>query len=121
MSHLLAARMSAVRPSPTVGLGLKLQMLRETGRDIVNLGQGELDFPTPDHVAEAGIRAIREGHTRYTPTSGTAELKEAIAHKFRRDNGLSFAPPQIIAGDLMPVTEALIEYDRDQLRGEMVD
>jgi aspartate aminotransferase len=66
------------------------------GKDIVNLGVGEPDFDTPAHIAAAGIEAIRAGITRYTPVDGTAELKDAIAGKFERENGLRYARDQIL-------------------------
>ncbi|MGY9047096.1 aspartate aminotransferase [Puniceibacterium antarcticum] len=99
MTRYLASRMSAVHPSPTIELALKLQHMKAEGHDIISLGQGELDFATPDHIAEAGIAAIRNGQTKYTASSGTPELKAAIALKFERENGLRFNPSQIIAGN----------------------
>ncbi|NDW02649.1 pyridoxal phosphate-dependent aminotransferase [Salipiger sp. PrR002] len=99
MTQYLASRMAAVRPSPTIELALKLQQMKAEGHDIISLGQGELDFATPEHIAEAGIAAIRGGQTKYTASSGTPELKAAIAAKFERENGLSYKPSQIIAGN----------------------
>ena len=99
MTRYLASRMSSVQPSPTIELALKLQQMKAEGHDIISLGQGELDFATPGHIAEAGIAAIRNGQTKYTASSGTPELKAAIAHKFLRDNDLQFSAAQIIAGN----------------------
>jgi aspartate aminotransferase len=70
--------------------------LRAAGRDIISLTAGEPDFDTPAHIAEAGIAAIREGHTRYTDVGGTAELKDAIRAKFARDNHLDYERKQIL-------------------------
>ncbi len=70
--------------------------LRAAGRDIISLTAGEPDFDTPAHIAEAGIAAIREGHTRYTDVGGTAELKDAIRAKFARDNQLEYERKQIL-------------------------
>lgn len=70
--------------------------LRAAGRDIISLTAGEPDFDTPAHVAEAGITAIREGHTRYTDVGGTPELKDAIRAKFARDNHLDYERKQIL-------------------------
>lgn len=84
--------------SPTAAISARATALRAEGRDIINLGEGELDFPTPDHVAGAGIAAIRGGATRYTAVAGTAELKAAVIAKFARDNALHFEPAGVIAG-----------------------
>ena len=70
--------------------------LKAQGRDIISLGAGEPDFPTPPHIREAGKNAIDSGRTRYTAVDGIAELKDAIAAKFARDNDLAYAPEQIM-------------------------
>jgi aspartate aminotransferase len=70
--------------------------LRTQGRDIIDLGAGEPDFDTPEHIKAAGIAAIREGKTKYTAVEGTAALKNAIIGKFRRDNHLSYGLDQIL-------------------------
>ncbi|HBC09332.1 MAG TPA: aspartate aminotransferase, partial [Rhodospirillaceae bacterium] len=69
--------------------------MKEAGRDIISLSSGQPDFPTPDHVMEAAIRAMREGQTTYTPIAGTNALKDAIIAKFKRDSGLDYARDQI--------------------------
>jgi aspartate aminotransferase len=92
----LADRLKRVKPSPTVALTGRVAQLRAEGRDIIGLGVGEPDFDTPAHIAEAGIEAIRNGHTRYTPVEGTAEIKDAVIGKFKRDNGISYTRPQIL-------------------------
>ncbi|MDE0334671.1 MAG: pyridoxal phosphate-dependent aminotransferase, partial [Defluviicoccus sp.] len=74
----------------------KVLELKAAGRDIIGLGAGEPDFETPDNVKEAGIRAIREGDTRYTPIPGTMALRQAICGKFKRENGLDYAPDEVI-------------------------
>jgi aspartate aminotransferase len=70
--------------------------LRAAGRDVIGLGAGEPDFDTPEHIREAAIEAIRAGRTRYTAVDGIAELREAVAEKFRRDNGLEYAADRVI-------------------------
>ncbi len=70
--------------------------LKEEGRDIVDLSIGEPDFDTPEQAREAGIRAIREGRTKYTSTDGTTALKRAVSAKLARDNGLDYGPDQIL-------------------------
>jgi aspartate aminotransferase len=70
--------------------------LRAAGRDVIGLGAGEPDFDTPEHIREAAIEAIRAGRTRYTAVDGIEELREAVAEKFRRDNGLEYAADRVI-------------------------
>jgi len=92
----IAARLSRVKPSPTMAATARAAALRAAGRDIISLTAGEPDFDTPLHVAEAGIEAIRSGHTRYTDVGGTAELKDAVRAKFARDNELHFERREIL-------------------------
>jgi aspartate aminotransferase len=74
----------------------RVAQLKAEGKDIISLGAGEPDFDTPVHIADAGVDAIRKGHTRYTPVEGIAELKDAIAAKFKRENGLDYKRSQIL-------------------------
>lgn len=97
-SQLLARRMQRVRPSPTAAISDRVRALEAAGKAIINLGEGELDFATPDSISYAGIAAIVQQQTKYTAVSGTHELKTAIAAKFARDNELHFSAEQIIAG-----------------------
>ena len=96
MSIKLSQRVQAVKPSPTLAITARAAELRAAGKDVIGLGAGEPDFDTPEHIKEAGIRAIREGKTKYTPVDGTVELKQAIIEKFRRDNGHEYAADQIL-------------------------
>jgi aspartate aminotransferase len=96
MSLAVSQRVQRVKPSPTVALTGRVAQLRAEGKDIIGLGAGEPDFDTPSHIAEAGIEAIRKGHTRYTPVEGTADLKDAIIAKFSRENGLTYKRSQIL-------------------------
>jgi aspartate aminotransferase len=73
----------------------KTRELKRQGRDVLGLSAGEPDFDTPDNIKEAAIRAIREGKTKYTDVDGVPELKQAIADKFKRENGLDYNPPQV--------------------------
>ena len=91
----LSKTLSRVKPSPTLAVTQKARELKAKGVDVIGLGAGEPDFDTPDHVKEAAIDAIRRGETKYTPADGTAELKDAICAKFRRDNGLDYDPAQV--------------------------
>lgn len=87
--------LSRIRPSQTLAVTQKARELKAAGRDVISLGAGEPDFDTPAYIAEAAIRAVRDGKTRYTPVDGIPELKEAVAAKFMRDNGLSYDSGQI--------------------------
>lgn len=92
---LLSHRLADVRPSATKAMTAKARELKEAGRSIIALSAGEPDFDTPGAVKQAGIEAIRSGKTKYTPVAGIAPLREAIAEKLRRDNGLIYDPDQI--------------------------
>ena len=93
---VIARRLSRIKPSPTNVLTGKVAELKAAGRDIIGLGAGEPDFDTPDNISLAGKQAIDEGQTRYTPVPGTMQLRQAICGKFARENGLDYAPGQII-------------------------
>ncbi len=84
-----------VKPSATIAVTTKAAELKRAGHDVIGLGAGEPDFDTPDNIKEAAIRAIRAGKTKYTPSDGIPELKEAVCAKFARENGLSYAPAQV--------------------------
>jgi len=92
----LSERARAIKPSPTFAVEAKAREMRARGIDVIGFGAGEPDFDTPEHIRDAGIDAINSGFTRYTPTAGIPELKEAIVAKFRRENGLDYEPSQII-------------------------
>ncbi|MCK9602889.1 MAG: pyridoxal phosphate-dependent aminotransferase [Candidatus Omnitrophica bacterium] len=92
----LAERTKKVKPSSTLALTSKAKKLRSEGKDIVSFAAGEPDFDTPDFVKDAAIEAIKAGFTKYTPTTGTAELKKLISEKFKKDNSLDYSPSQII-------------------------
>lgn len=90
-----SAALQRIQPSATLAMTSRVLELKRAGIDVIGLGAGEPDFDTPDFVKEAAIEAIRAGQTKYTNVDGTAELKEAIIAKFRRDNGLTYAANQI--------------------------
>ena len=96
MSLSVSARMARVKPSATSAALALAAELREQGRDVIGLGAGEPDFDTPQFVKDAAVRAIADGHTKYTPIDGSAALKAAIQSKFQRENGLHYAPGQIL-------------------------
>lgn len=88
VSHRLAARLEGVEDSPTLRIAARAAELRKAGKSIVSLSTGEPDFPTPENIKQAAIRAINENFTKYTPAEGMGELRELVAEKFRRDNGI---------------------------------
>ena len=87
--------LARISPSPTLAVSSRVMELQRAGVDVIGLGAGEPDFDTPDHIKEAGVRAIREGRTKYTQVDGTPELKAAIVAKFARDNHLTYTPDQV--------------------------
>jgi len=92
---LLAARLAAVKPSATMAATARAAELKAEGRDVIGLGAGEPDFDTPDNIKEAAIAAMRAGDTKYTVVDGTPALKDAVADKFRRENGLDYKRSQV--------------------------
>jgi len=95
---VLADRLSAIKPSPTIAVSNLARELKAAGRDVIGLGAGEPDFDTPDHVKQAAIEAIHAGDTKYTAVDGTPALKEAVVEKFRRENGLDYRVDEITVG-----------------------
>ena len=96
MSIKLSTRVQAVKPSPTLAVTARAAAMKAAGKDVVGLGAGEPDFDTPQHIKEAAIQAIRDGFTKYTDVDGTPSLKRAVIAKFKRDNGLDYAPEQVL-------------------------
>jgi len=94
----LADSLGRIKPSPTIAINDLSKKLKAEGRDIIGLAAGEPDFDTPDNIKEAAIAAIRRGETKYTAVDGMPELKQAIAKKFKRENGLDYTPSQITVG-----------------------
>lgn len=92
----LAERLKKVNPSSTLAITSKAKKLKSEGRDIVNLAAGEPDFDTPDFIKEAAIEAIKSGFTKYTPSAGIPDLKQAICEKLKKDNSLNYTPEQIV-------------------------
>lgn len=97
MGIRLASRIAAVKPSPTIAAENKARQLRAQGIDVISLTVGEPDFDTPKAVKQAAIKAIEEGFTKYMPTAGTPELRQAVCQKLARENGLEYRPEQVIA------------------------
>ena len=95
----IADSLKRIKPSPTIAVTDKARALKAAGRNVIGLGAGEPDFDTPDNIKEAAIKAIREGRaSKYTNVDGIAELKDAVAKKFKRENGLEYKASQITVG-----------------------
>ena len=94
----LSAAVRRIKPSAVNQASQRARELRAQGRSIVDLTTGEPDFATPAHVCEAAAAAMRAGKTRYTAVGGTLELRQAVSRKFKRDNGLDYAPAEIFVG-----------------------
>ena len=96
MAIQLSDRVQRVKPSPTLAISALAQQLKAEGRDVINLGVGEPDFATPDHIKQAGIDAINNNQTGYTAVDGIPELKQAIIKKLKKDNELEYQADQIL-------------------------
>lgn len=92
----LAARISLIKPSPTLTIQAKANALKAAGRDIIGFGAGEPDFDTPKNIKDAAVRAIEAGFTKYTPVGGIDELKDAVIAKLQRDNRLTYKRPEVV-------------------------
>ncbi len=95
----VSARVRALRPSETLSLSARARELRARGESVVSFAAGEPDFDTPEHIRRAAIEAIDAGHTRYTDVAGTAALREAIAAKLARGNGLQYGAREIVVSN----------------------
>jgi aspartate aminotransferase len=92
----ISKRVQSIKPSPTLAIDAKAKALKEQGIDIINFGEAEPDFDTPQSIKNAAINAINSGFTKYCPVPGTLEIKNAIIEKLKRDNDLVYTPEQII-------------------------
>ncbi len=94
--QLLSDRILNMAQSATLAMAAKTRELRAEGKDIIGLSLGEPDFNTPDFIKEAAIKAIHDNYNAYSPVDGYVDLKQAIINKFKRDNGLTYTPNQIV-------------------------
>ncbi len=92
----LSTRAQNISPSQTVAIDTLAKELIAQGKDIVSLGAGEPDFPTPPHIRKAACEAIEAGRTRYTAPVGIKEVRDAVCRKLQRENGLRYEPSQIV-------------------------
>ena len=109
----LSRKALQVSASPTLAIDAKFKAMKAEGIDVIGFGCGEPDFDTPENIKEAAIAAIKEGQTKYTPASGTLDLKKAICEKLKKDNGLDYTPANIVVSNgakhsLMNAFDAII-------------
>lgn len=90
-----ADRVAQLKPSPTLAIAAKAKEMKAAGINVIGFGVGEPDFDTPDNIKDAAVTAIKKGVTKYTPASGTPELKEAVCEKLKKDNSLIYKPDEI--------------------------
>jgi aspartate aminotransferase len=99
MNYKISHSAASLSPSLTLAIDAKAKAMKAAGEDVVGFGAGEPDFDTPQHIKDAAAKALAAGFTKYTPSSGIPELREAIAEKFKRENGLTYKPSQIIVSN----------------------
>lgn len=96
LNNRLASRVNTLTPSTTLAITAKAKEMKDAGIDVIGLGAGEPDYNTPDNILEAAITSMKDGKTKYTPSGGLVELKDAIIHKLKRDSGLTYARDEIM-------------------------
>src|SRR5438477_4666036 len=96
MNYRISQRAASLSPSLTLAIDAKAKQMKAEGLDVVGFGAGEPDFDTPQHIKDAASTALAAGFTKYTPAAGIPELRQAIADKHKRENGLTYKPSQII-------------------------
>ena len=116
----ISARARNTAPSPTLAITAKAKALQAQGKDVIGFGAGEPDFDTPEYIKQAAIDALKAGYTKYTPSSGDVDLKDAIIAKLGRDNGLQYTRENVIVScgakhSLYNVFQAMLEPQRRRL------
>ena len=106
----ISERAAQLTPSLTLSIDSKAKAMKAEGIDVCGFGAGEPDFDTPQHIKDAAAKALAEGFTKYTPSSGIPELRQAIADKFKRDNGLSYKPSQVIVSCGAVMSPGVLEH-----------
>jgi len=96
MEYKISHRAASLSPSLTLAIDSKAKQMKAEGQDVVGFGAGEPDFDTPQHIKDAAAKALADGFTKYTPAAGIPELRQAIADKHKRENGLTYKPSQVI-------------------------
>src|SRR5436305_10731073 len=96
MNYKISKRAASLSPSLTLAIDSKAKAMKAAGEDVVGFGAGEPDFDTPQHIKDAASKALAAGFTKYTAAAGIPELRQAIADKHKRENGLAYKASQII-------------------------
>ena len=96
MDYPISSRAASLAPSLTLAISAKAKELRAAGEDVIGFGAGEPDFDTPQHIKDAAAQALADGFTKYTPSSGFPELRQAVADKFQKDYAVEYEPSQVI-------------------------
>ncbi len=96
MELRLSERVKSLKPSPTLAISAKAKELKAKGIPVIGFGAGEPDFDTPEFIKEAAIKALKEGKTKYAPAAGIPELREALAEKFKTQNGIDYKPSEVV-------------------------
>ena len=89
----------AVQASTTMAIDAMFKQMKADGIDVIGFGAGEPDFDTPEHIKQAGIQAILDNKTRYTPAAGLLDLRRAICDQFQKEFGLSYTPSQVVVSN----------------------
>src|SRR5262249_38537897 len=92
----LSKMAAGVQPSATLAAGAKAKQLKAEGLQVFDFSLGEPDFPTPEHICQAAVKAMKDGHTRYTPASGIPELRATVAHSYQKTYGLQYTADQVV-------------------------
>ncbi len=95
----VSSRLASAKPSASMAASMAAKALRAKGIDVIDLGLGEPDFPTPDHIIEGAFAAVKAGETRYTPPAGTPALRKAVAEKFARENGIACTADDVLVAN----------------------
>lgn len=96
---MISKKAKAISPSATLAIDSKFKAMKAEGIDVVGFGAGEPDFNTPKHIRDAAVKAIEDGMTKYTPAAGMLDLRKAVARKFKNENGLDYAPTDIVVSN----------------------
>lgn len=112
---IISKRAAGIAPSVTLAITAKAKQMKKDGIDVVGFGAGEPDFDTPKNIKEAAIRAINEGFTKYTPSGGIPELKQAVCEKFRKENNIEYKPNEVLIScggkhTLYNIMEVLLDH-----------
>src|ERR1700735_197216 len=99
MNYKISHRAASLSPSLTLVIDSKAKAMKAAGEDVVGFGAGEPDFDTPQHIKDAAAKALADGFTKDPPAAGIPELRQAIVDKFKRDNGLTYKPSQVIVSN----------------------